>query len=75
MCEWTHGRHTVVAGAAMAFWQSVGVQSPACPAGIFSFSGQYSSLRGDLPAPRVWPVADLAFGFRSYRARPSASST
>ncbi len=66
---WTHGRHTIVFGGAMSFWQSLRVQSPAYPAGEFTFSGQYSSLADELPAAGVSPLADLELGYPSYAGK------
>lgn len=66
---WTRGRHTLVFGGSMSFWQSLRVQSPAYPAGTFSFSGQYSSLAGELPAAGVSPLADLELGYPSFAGK------
>jgi hypothetical protein len=53
-----HGRHTIVAGADMNFYQLLGYQDPAQLNGQMSFNGQYSSLAGEIPD--VSAISDLA---------------
>ena len=55
---WTHGRHTVVVGADVQWWQILHGGSPSAQAGRFSYNGQFSSLAGEVPG--VGGVADLA---------------
>ncbi|MGA2984421.1 MAG: carboxypeptidase-like regulatory domain-containing protein [Terriglobia bacterium] len=61
---WTRGRHTVVVGADMQFYQVLAEQSPVSPHGQFSYSGQYSSLAGEVPnVSGISDLADLLLGY------------
>jgi hypothetical protein len=63
---WIHGRHTVVVGADIQFWQALRNSSPYAPAGQFSFSGQYSSLGQEIPGvPAISGLADFEQGWPS----------
>ncbi len=53
-----HGRHTIVAGADLNFYQLLGYQDPAELNGDIQFNGQYSSLAGEIPD--VGAISDLA---------------
>src|SRR5207247_2811095 len=70
---WTHGRHTVVVGADVQWWQVLKIGAPFSQAGRFSFNGQYSSLGGELPD--VSAVYDLAAGLLGYPNSAGLSKT
>ncbi len=55
---WTRGRHTIVVGADMQWWQSLRQENPFSPHGQFFFNGQFSSLAGEIP--NVSGLSDLA---------------
>jgi hypothetical protein len=55
---WTHGRHTVLVGGDMRFWQVLGASEAYSSYGEFIFNGQYSGLAGEVPD--AWGVSDLA---------------
>ncbi len=63
---WTHGRHTVVVGADLPFWQSLATQAPFSQDGRFSYDGRYSSLAGEIPG--VAGISDLADFLLGYPA-------
>lgn len=71
---WTHGRHTIVVGADMQFWQAFRVQAPYSANGLFTYSGSYSSLDFELPdAGHASDLADLETGTSpTYAARSFA---
>ena len=52
---WTHGRHTVTAGADLQSAAESRQQNPYSPRGQFTFNGQFSSLGGRDPGRR-WSV-------------------
>jgi Carboxypeptidase regulatory-like domain len=61
---WTHGRHTVVVGADLQFWQVLGRQAPSTPRGQFYFNGQYSSLSGEIAGVKsISDLADFLMGY------------
>ena len=61
---WTHGRHTMVFGADMQFWQVFHEEAPFSPHGQISFNGQFSSLGSQIPG--VSGISDLADFFLGY---------
>jgi len=67
---WTHGRHTVVAGADLQWLQNLRQNNPYSPRGQFNFDGQYSSLAGAIPnVGGVSDFADLLLGYPSFAGR------
>ena len=67
---WTHGRHTVTAGADLQWLQNLRQQNPYSPRGQFTFNGQFSSLAGEVPdAGGVSDLADLMLGYPSFASR------
>ena len=64
---WTRGRHTIVIGADMQWWQDLRQQNPYSPHGQFTLNGQFSSLAGEIPnAGSVSDLADLLLGYPSF---------
>ena len=60
------GRHTIVTGADINFWQTPGVEDPKQVNGSISFNGQFSSLAGEIPGvSTISDLADLELGFPS----------
>jgi len=58
------GRHTIVAGVDLNFWQTPGVEDPKQVNGSISFNGQFSSLAGEIPGvSTISDLADLELGF------------
>jgi len=58
------GKHTIVAGGDFNFWQTPGVEDPKQVNGSISFSGQFSSLAGEIPGvSTISDLADLELGF------------
>jgi hypothetical protein len=71
---WTHGRHTVVVGADVQFWQSLHAESPVSPHGQFTFNGQFSGLAGEIPnVGGISDLADLELGYPSGALRSFTS--
>ena len=66
---WTHGRHTIVAGTDMEFYQVFRTQSPAYSAGEFGYSGQYTSLDGEANKATASPLADMEMGYPDFAGR------
>jgi len=67
---WLHGRHTVVVGADLQFWQVLGMQSSAFTNGQFYYDGQFSGIAGEVPdASGVADLADFLLGFPSFAGR------
>lgn len=67
---WTHGRHTVVVGTDMQFWQVFRAEFPFQTHGQIYFNGQYSGLAGEMPdAGGVADVADFLLGYPDNAAR------
>jgi hypothetical protein len=61
---WTHGRHTVVAGADMQFFQILGEAASYSPHGQIYFNGQYSSLFSATPdSSGLSDLADFLLGY------------
>jgi hypothetical protein len=65
----TKGPNTLTLGADLSFWQSLRVQSPYAPQGLFTFNGEYSSLAGELPADTLAPFADFLLGYPASASR------
>ncbi len=71
---WTHGRHTVLAGADLQFWQVLGRTASFSPHGQFFYNGQFSSLGGEIPdASGVSDLADFLLGYPNNAARHVSS--
>jgi hypothetical protein len=67
---WTHGRHTVVAGVDMQFWQALREMGPFGIHGQFYYSGQYSGLANEIPGVQsVSGLADFLLGYPNSAAR------
>ena len=67
---WTHGRHTIVAGADLQWLQNLRQDNPYSPRGQFTYDGRYSSLAGEIPGVGgVSDLADLLLGFPSFAGR------
>jgi hypothetical protein len=61
---WTHGRHTVLVGTDLQWWQDLRQQNPYSPHGQFAYNGQYSGLAGEIPsAGGISDLADLELGY------------
>lgn len=59
-----HGRHTMMAGGNLYFYQLLGYEDPAQLNGVINFNGQYSSLAGEIPnSSTISDLADLEEGF------------
>jgi len=70
---WIRGRHTIVVGADLQFWQNLRQQNPYSPRGQLSFDGRFSSLAGAIPdVGGVSGLADLLSGSPSGAARTLA---
>jgi hypothetical protein len=60
------GRHTLSFGASADFWQTKGVTDPLQANGRFAFTGQYSSLAGEIPGVNaISDLADMELGYPS----------
>ncbi len=67
---WTHGRHTVVVGADLPWWQQLDDQAAFSQAGRFSYDGRYSSLAGEIPgASGFSDLADFLMGYPASAGR------
>jgi hypothetical protein len=67
---WTHGRHTVVAGADMQFFQILREAASYSPHGQIYFNGQYSSLFSATPdSSGVSDLADFLLGYPNNAAK------
>ena len=67
---WTHGRHTMVFGADMQFWQVFHEEAPFSPHGQIYFDGRFSSLGGQIPGVRgLSALADFFLGYPNNAAR------
>ena len=67
---WTHGRHTVVVGADMQFFQILREAASFSPHGQIYFNGQYSSLFQATPdSIGVSDLADFLLGYPNNAAR------
>ncbi len=60
------GKHTIVAGADLNYWQTPMVEDPIEVNGSISFNGQFSSLGAEIPSvSAVSDLADLELGYPS----------
>jgi hypothetical protein len=60
------GRHSIVVGGDLNFWQTPGVEDPLQVNGQITFDGQYSSLAAEIPGvSAVSDLADLELGYPS----------
>ena len=67
---WTHGRHTVVVGTDMQFWQVFRAETPFNTHGQLYYNGQFSGLGGELPdATGISDMADFLLGYPDNAAR------
>lgn len=67
---WTHGRHSIVVGADMQFWQVFREEAAFSPHGQIYFNGQFSSLANEAAdATGVADVADFLLGYPNNAAR------
>jgi hypothetical protein len=67
---WTHGRHNVVVGTDMQFWQVFREEAAFSPHGQIYFNGQYSSLASEIPnVSGISDLADLELGYPNNAAR------
>ncbi len=67
---WTHGRHFVVLGADLQFWQVLGREASFSPHGQFFYDGQFASLAGEIPdISGVSDLADFLLGYPYNAAR------
>jgi hypothetical protein len=58
------GKHTLVFGGDLNFWQTPGVEDPKQVNGSITFNGQFSSLAGAIPGvSTIADLADLELGF------------
>jgi hypothetical protein len=61
---WVHGRQTIIVGTSLQPWQILGEGGPCFGAGLFNFTGQYSSLGGEVPGVSgISDLADFLLGF------------
>lgn len=61
-----HGRHRFAAGGSLYFYQLLGYEDPAQLNSLINFSGQFSSLAGEIPdVSTISDLADLELGFPS----------
>ena len=62
-----HGRHSLSMGGAFYFYQLLGYEDPAQLNGYFNYTGQYSSLAGQIPnVSTVADLADLELGYPAF---------
>ncbi len=67
---WTVGKHNIVFGGDMQFWQAFAEEAPFSPHGQIFFNGQFSGLAGAVPdAGGVSDLADLLLGYPNNAAR------
>jgi hypothetical protein len=63
---WVHGKHTVVVGADLQFWQQLHMATPVAVYGYLTTNGQYSSLGRLVPGVNdVSGFADFLAGYPS----------
>jgi hypothetical protein len=61
---WTHGRHVILVGGDMRFWQVLGESEAFSAYGQFFYDGQYSGLAGEVPdATGVSDLGDFLLGY------------
>lgn len=62
-----HGRHSLSTGGTFYFYQLLGYEDPAQLNGYFNYTGQYSSLSGQIPnVSTVADLADLELGYPAF---------
>jgi hypothetical protein len=67
---WTKGRHTMVFGADMQFWQVLREEAPFSPHGEIYFDGRFSSLASQITnVSGISDLADFLLGYPRYAAR------
>jgi len=67
---WTHGRHTVVIGADLPWWQQLDDQAAFSQAGRFSYDGRYASLAGEISGVSGFSdFADFLMGYPASAGR------
>jgi hypothetical protein len=67
---WIKGKHTIVAGADMLFYQSLRIMVPFAVNGGINYDGRYSSLADQIPdVGAVKGLADLMMGYPSSGSR------
>lgn len=59
---WVHGKHTVVVGTDLQFWQQLRMTAPVAIYGVVNANGQFSSLASEIPD------ANLVSGFADFLA-------
>lgn len=60
------GKHTIVVGGDLNFWQTPGVEDPIQVNGSMTFNGQFSSLGAEIPGvSAISDLADLELGYPS----------
>ena len=59
---WVRGKHTVVVGADMQFWQQLRMTAPVAIYGVINSNGQFSSLASEVPD------VNLVSGFADFLA-------
>lgn len=69
---WTHGRHTITAGADMMSWQFLDAGGVLALAGSFAYNGGYSSLGGETNTLSAASLADFELGFPSGASHASS---
>ena len=64
--SWVHGKHTIVVGADMQFYQNLRIMVPVSLNGSINYNGQYSSLANEIPdVADIRGLADLMLGYPS----------
>ncbi len=67
---WTRGRHTLVFGTDMQFWQVFREEAAFSPHGQIYFNGQFSGLANETPdATGISDLADFELGYPNNAAR------
>jgi hypothetical protein len=67
---WTRGRHTLVVGADMQFWQVFREEAAFSPHGQIYFDGQFASLANEIPnVSGISDLADFLLGYPNNAAR------
>ena len=67
---WTKGRHTMVFGADMQFWQVLREEAAYSPHGQIYFNGQFSSLASEIPnVSGISDLADFLLGYPNNASR------
>jgi hypothetical protein len=64
--SWVHGKHTIVVGTDMQFYQNLRIMVPVSLNGGINYNGQYSSLANEIPdVADIKGLADLMLGYPS----------